>query len=286
LTQIGVLLWAGAVVLRYYTPDIPAPTPVTAQTVPPSAASPTSPAPQDAPATQQLPTPTLEGMIAPTALPAGARPAAQVLCSPIGDVSIAGLKAIISDPYHPPPPGSDARHQGVDFAFFTNGEGNQIYKAEVHAILPGRVASVVFDRPPYGNMVLLETRPQDLPAAAAAALQITPARSLYHLYAHMDNAPAVDPQYQIRCGQFLGRVGETGASGNPHLHLETRWGPPNANFAVLAYDLTASTQIGVTEEEKQNYFYWRTSGTFEHFDPMLLFENAQTVQQAVQDDSP
>jgi murein DD-endopeptidase MepM/ murein hydrolase activator NlpD len=199
------------------------------------------------------------------------------LCSPLKGVRIQELRAILSDGYHPPPPGHDGRHMGVDFAFYTNAAGKQIEGFEANAILPGRAASVIFDRPPFGNAVILETRYEDVGAQEAEWLHITKQQSLYHLYAHLGNAPAVDPNNLVDCGQFLGRVGDSGASGNPHLHLETRYGPPGASFPVLAYDISASPQIGVTEEEKTNYVAWETSGTYQHFDPMDLFSTYITL---------
>lgn len=160
---------------------------------------------------------------------------------------------------------------GLDFAFYTSAAGKEIEGFEVNAILPGRAASVVFDRPPFGNALILETRFEDVGAQEAEWLHITREQSLYHLYAHLGNAPAVDPNNHVDCGQFLGRVGDSGASGNPHLHLETHYGPSGATFPSLAYDISASPEIGVTTEEKTNYLNWAISGTYPHFDPMDIF---------------
>jgi len=195
----------------------------------------------------------------------------ETMCSPIKAVSIRQLMSYISDGYHPPPSGSDGRHMGVDFAFYRGQEGKEINGFEVNAVLPGIVAAVVFDRPPYGNMLIIETRYGDIDAAFADRLGITEQQSLYHLYAHLENAPSVDMGYEVYCEQFLGRVGSSGASVMPHLHFETRYGKPGARFSVLGYDSTASSQIAITDEEKENYALWRTSGMFQHFDPTRLF---------------
>ncbi len=198
---------------------------------------------------------------------------AWVLCSPMKGVAISRLNSIISDGYHPPPKGTDGRHWGVDFAFFSSDTGRPIEGNDIDAILPGVVASVIFDRPPFGNMVMIETRYKDVSPEEAQWLNITESQSLYHLYAHMRSPAAVDPEYLVSCGQFLGKVGETGDSTNPHLHLETRLGPPASSFPVMAYDITASPVIGVTEEEKKNYTLWRMGDTFNAFDPMTIFTN-------------
>lgn len=91
--------------------------------------------------------------------------------------------------------------------------------------------------------------------------------SLYILYAHFSNSPLVDWGDQVACGQTLGEVGATGYNiVNPHLHLETRIGPADANFMDgMAYYDTRTTPV-----ERENYELWRTSGNFRHFDPMLL----------------
>jgi len=192
------------------------------------------------------------------------------VCSPMKGVIIKELFRYISDGYHPPPPGSDERHMGVDFAFYRGQKGEEISGFEVNAILPGVAAAVIFDRPPYGNMIIIETRLEDIDSSLAEKLTITKEQSLYHLYAHLENAPAVDMGVEVYCGQFLGRVGSSGSSSNPHLHLETRYGKPGERFVSLGYDKTASPAIGITEEEKKNYFLWRTSGEFRHFDPMKI----------------
>ncbi len=59
-------------------------------------------------------------------------------------------------------------------------------------------------------------------------------------------------------------------SGNtdiPHLHLETRLGPAGQVFESMRFYDTRATQ-----KEMDTYILWRTSGIFQHFDPLQLLE--------------
>ncbi|MFH1635215.1 MAG: M23 family metallopeptidase [Chloroflexota bacterium] len=190
------------------------------------------------------------------------------LCSPLAEHEISELSEIVSDPYDPPPPGKDDRHQGVDFAYYRRGERASIEGEGVMAILPGRVASSMNNRLPYGNMLIIETSRSDLPPGIIHAVDIDPGQSLYHLYAHLAAPPQVTVGDWVACGQLLGEVGKTGYNiPIPHLHLETRIGPADSVFeSMVFYDTRA------TEDEMYNYRWWRMSGEFRHFDPMILFD--------------
>ena len=190
------------------------------------------------------------------------------LCSPLAEQSLDELSEIITDPYNPPPPGKDDRHHGTDFAYYRRKDRTTIAGEVIQAILPGKVIAVVLDRLPYGNMVVIETAGSELPYELSNKLGITPDESLYHLYAHFEQNPQVTLGQWVNCGQPLGVVGATGYNiVNPHLHLETRLGPAEANFSAgMAYYSTAAS-----EQERSNYELWRTSGAFRHFDPMTLF---------------
>ncbi|MEI7989829.1 MAG: M23 family metallopeptidase [Chloroflexota bacterium] len=214
-------------------------------------------------ATIILPTPTLVGMDTVTPIPLfpWVQSASQ-MCSPLGGITIYELVDIVSAPYTGPPPGSDDRHEGVDFAYYNRGEKQSIEGVSVNSILPGRVVSVIKNRAPYGNMVIVETGYKDVAKDLAGVFSITPQKSLYHLYAHMKNTPAVVMGQTVGCGDIIGEVGSTGTNVS-HLHFETRYGPPGGWFPVMGFfDLDA------TEEEKSNYVYWRTSWTYQHFNPM------------------
>ena len=212
------------------------------------------------------------------------------LCSPLQDLTIADLFTIVTTPFNPPPTGQDSGHQGVDFAYYRHGTHTQMLGLPVYAALTGRVAAAILDRPPYGNLVIVETRLDSLPADLLQRLAVTPAPtlavpdtrltcpprsphpewdagqpSLYLLYAHLENPPLVKVGDTVACGGQLGEVGNTGESGNPHLHLETRLGPSGASFASMAHYIDNATL-----EEMDNYCTWRTSGIFQMFDPLTL----------------
>ena len=212
------------------------------------------------------------------------------LCSPFPATSQADLIASISNPFNPPPPGSDDPHQGLDLAVQLNGIA--LAGDPVHAVLSGKVAMVTGDRFPYGFMLLVETPLEELPPAwltanrlptpaptlpppaALTCPALTPAepwhatrRSLYVLYAHLGEKAVFQPGDPVECGQPIGRVGQSGNALNPHLHLEVRTGPAGARFTSMAhYDNTARL------EEMGNYCTWRVSNLFQLIDPGLLLK--------------
>jgi murein DD-endopeptidase MepM/ murein hydrolase activator NlpD len=187
------------------------------------------------------------------------------ICSPLEVHPLAELREITSDPYRPPPPGSDKRHQGIDFSYYTRGERTTIQGVGLQSVLPGRVAAALVDTFPFGNLLIVETSNQELPDSVKAALEIGPEQSLYLLYAHMDAPPQVKQGDAVWPCQLIGAVGKSGNAVEPHLHLEVRRGPSGATFESMGY-----YQADHTEQEKASYLLWRTSGTFQHLDPMRL----------------
>lgn len=198
---------------------------------------------------------------------------------------------MVVNPFHPPRTGLDDAHQGVDLAYQLNGESIALEGQPVQAVMDGKVASVLSDRFPYGNAILIETPLDELLNDLSAQLQIpTPAptresqplltcptvtamptwekedRSLYLLYAHFQEPLPYVLGGEVLCGQYLGATGSTGNALNPHLHLETRIGPSGANFASLAHYNTSATP-----DEMANYCTWRVSGLFQLINPMDLF---------------
>lgn len=214
------------------------------------------------------------------------------VCSPLEGITLEELKQpdLLKNPFQQPRPGMDDGHHGADFAYWTRGERKTMQGLPVYSVLPGKVASVILNRIPYGNAVIVETPLQDLPLTWLEALQlpspeptvqpaaslICPAdqanyatgsrRSLYLLYAHLDQPSALAAGQSIGCGDTIGAVGTTGKSVNYHLHLESRVGPAGMVFPSMAFYDTAATQA-----EMSAYCTWRVSGLLQMFDPLKLF---------------
>ena len=236
-------------VFRHHSPTPP--TPWVAATHEPSA----TPLPTNIPTRTSTPLPTI--LLTPTA--------EFQICSPVAAIALSDLKKVVSDAYTGPPPGSDQRHEGVDFAYYRWKGGGPIRGAPVQAVLAGKVAMALADTFPYGNVVIIETPRDFLPKELAETLAIPADKSLYLLYAHMEQAPLVSLGDEVAACQPVGAVGSTGNAVAAHLHLETRTGPPGAFFLGMARFVEDATA-----EEKENYRVWRVSRQFLHFDPMLL----------------
>lgn len=187
------------------------------------------------------------------------------ICSPIAGDALEDLPQIISDPYRPPPPGHEERHEGVDFSYYRRHGRTSIRGVAVQSILAGKVAMALSGTFPYGNVVIVETNLEALPAALSQRLGLEDGQSLYLLYAHMEAAPDVSLGDAVTACQQLGKVGKSGNAGVAHLHLETRTGPSGWTFAQMQYYVTSATPA-----EKATYKLWRTGGQFNHFDPMKL----------------
>jgi murein DD-endopeptidase MepM/ murein hydrolase activator NlpD len=196
------------------------------------------------------------------------RPAFQA-CSPLEGHTWKDLSEIVTNPFDPPPPGKDSGHHGVDFAYYRRGDRLSIEGVPVQSVLAGVIAAVIHNRPPYGNMVIVETQAAAVPLSLAEYFGVSQHESLYLLYAHMKTDPLVKADQSVSCGERLGEVGNTppGWSSAPHLHLEVRIGLSGAQFASMAY-----YDNSITPQEKTNYERWRTSGEFRMLDPLRLLE--------------
>lgn len=217
--------------------------------------------------------------------------------SPLLSIPIEELFKIVSNPFLFPGKGQDDGHQGVDFSFYTYKEFSSVENHPIHSIFPGKISSVIIDRPPYGNAVIIET---DLDLISEKYVDLiqnleleddirtnsnltcpdylaisknfsTVEESLYVLYGHLINKPQFSLNDDIAQDQLIGNVGNTGMSGNPHLHLETRIGPAHATFTEMAHYIN-----NATTEEMTNYCLWRVSNYFKLVDPMFLFGNSHT----------
>jgi murein DD-endopeptidase MepM/ murein hydrolase activator NlpD len=213
-----------------------------------------------------------------------------LLCSPLQDIPLEQLPQMVSNPFHPPAPGSDDPHHGVDLAVVLPNSSIAISGHPIQTALAGRVAAVIKDRYPYGNALLVEVplantatswwAPAQLPSPAptlenhsaltcpadpqATALD-TGQRSLYVLYAHMLQPVQLKIGDPVACGQVVGAVGSSGNALNPHLHFETRVGPSGLRFDSMAhYDNSA------TSAEMSMYCLWRISGLFQLVDPLKV----------------
>lgn len=232
-------------------------------TMPPATPTTTRPAAEQAARAQPLlvMTPTLPPSATPDPLDGFQ------ICTPLNDILLEDLPRLISDGYHPPPVYySDERHPAIDIAFYNWKGHRQIAGTPVQSVLPGWVTAAEADTFPMGNVIIIETRAEQLPPELRAALDMADDRSLYILYAHMqaDSLQVSLGQSMSAC-QTIGQVGKTGNTLAPHLHLETRLGPPGASFdGFQGYIEEATIQ------EKRNYRTWTTSGQFLHFDPMRL----------------
>jgi len=187
------------------------------------------------------------------------------ICSPLEIHPLEVLPKIVSDPYRPPPAGRDERHHGVDFSHYLFGGLTTIQGVVVQSVMPGVTAATISDSFPYGNIAIIETPFIDLPDSLTVRLQIKPGESLYILYAHLEQPPMVALGEYIPACHPLGSVGKSGNAGVTHLHFETRIGRSGVRFPVMSYYLADTTP-----EEEENYFLWRTSGEFMHFDPLEL----------------
>ncbi len=215
------------------------------------------------------------------------------ISSPLSGVNLVDLPEMIFNPYSLPMPGSDNPHQGVDFSDVDPETKNARTGLGVGSILRGRVVSMISDRFPYGNALMIATDWQDLPSVWQSVLGTQPlperwqknsalscpegwdeivpgleTQTLYILYAHLLNRPQQTIGEEIRAGEEIGQIGMSGNALAPHLHVEMRYGPASQFFDGMAhYDVTA------TAVEMRNYCRWRISGLFRPLDPMVLLQN-------------
>jgi murein DD-endopeptidase MepM/ murein hydrolase activator NlpD len=226
-----------------------------------------------------------------TPIPPTETPSLQTrICSPLEGESLSELPEIITQLFMMPRAGQDNGHHGVDFAFYRRKELLSIDSLPILSSLDGEVVTIINDKYPYGNAVIIETpldsispilldllnplsiQPTVVPdpkfnwAPGELPFQLSEtSRSLYICYAHLKYPADINIGDKITCGQKIGQVGNTGDSSNPHLHFETRIGPSGARFESMAYYTAQSTQ-----SERYNYIVWRITNMFQLFDPMVL----------------
>jgi murein DD-endopeptidase MepM/ murein hydrolase activator NlpD len=221
-----------------------------------------SPKPSSTETQQPSPTVTLTPTETPVPLSA--------VCTPLKDHALTDLLRYISQPFIPPSgENKEMGHHGVDFAYYhRDGVGGPLEGNPIQSVLDGNMAGLGYNAV-YGNYLIIETPFERLSSDLAAVYSISAGQSLYLLYAHMQELAPFEIREPLDCGQQIGTVGQSGREpdmiAEPHLHFETRVGPSGIFIEPMAfYDTQA------TEAEKKEYIKWRSSGTFEPFDPMLL----------------
>lgn len=245
--------------------------------------------------TSDIPTQTATLTTVPTLTPIPPTPTPvkqSAICSPLEGETLASLQEIITQPFKQPRPGQDDGHHGVDFAHYRRNDLLSIDGVAIQSVLYGEVVTIIKDKYPYGNALIIETSLDSIAPELLALImppEIAPtvipdpkfnwaptdlpfelsesSRSLYIYYAHLKFLPEVEIGQKVTCGQRIGQVGTTGDSTNPHLHFETRIGPSGARFESMAYYITQST-----ETERYNYIMWRISNLFQIFDPMQVLD--------------
>jgi len=210
--------------------------------------------------------------------------------SPLTNYSMDELVKMVSNPYNPPASGSDDPHQGVDFSVIDQSLQIALKGEDIQAVIGGSVVMSMKDRFPYGNAVLIETSYEKLPAEWIQYLEknptptafgnITPLScpsgwdepvetsknlSLFVLYAHMDNEPEFEEGDIVESGDGIGKMGESGNTLAPHLHLEMRYG-----FSESLQGSMGHYNVNSSEDEMKNYCRWRVSGWFRTINPINL----------------
>jgi murein DD-endopeptidase MepM/ murein hydrolase activator NlpD len=191
------------------------------------------------------------------------------ISSPLLGLTYQQLDKIISQPYYVPNVLQDFGHHGVDFGSYDI-DGQNIMNWPVTAVFSGKFAGSSNDRPPLGNLVIIETPYDDLPVDIALALDVRQGESLYAMYAHLDKPVSYTVGDTFIKGQKIGEVGMSQTS-EAHLHLEMRIGKSNTVFQQMAYYTT-----NATDQELESYTIWRMSGDYLPFDPMTLFKDYST----------
>jgi len=193
----------------------------------------------------------------------------QNICSPLAIQPLDKLNEIITQPFIMPlimqdGSYSDGGHHGLDLGFVLRGK-QRFLGTPVLAAIEGKVASIIRNRPPYGNMVMLETEFKNIPPQIIAAHNIPPEDSLYTVYAHLQNPLPLELGQIVKCGHQIAEAGLTGITSGPHLHIETRWGPANSTFSSMG-----AYRGDITPDEMKVYKLWRMSHTFQLLDPFEL----------------
>ncbi|MFT5026463.1 MAG: peptidoglycan hydrolase-like protein with peptidoglycan-binding domain [Ilumatobacter sp.] len=128
------------------------------------------------------------------------------------------------------PRGNGRLHEGVDVIA---GEGNLLY-----AVVDGTISKQYWDRPG---------------ALAGNGLRVAQDDGTYFTYLHMSGfSPGIEVGTEVKAGDVVGFVGNTGSSATPHLHFEIH---PGGGAAVNPYPyLKAIDDCGNTTPQYQSSF--------------------------------
>ena len=146
--------------------------------------------------------------------------------SPIANISLAAfpMQGVcgFQDGWHDPRPGGRL-HLGVDIIA---PEGNLLY-----AVADGTITKIYTDRP--GSL-------------AGNGLRLTMDDGTYFFYAHLLSfAEGIEVGTKVVAGQVIGKNGNTGNSGTPHLHFEIH---PDGGAAINPYPIVKAIDgCSVTE---------------------------------------
>ena len=129
------------------------------------------------------------------------------------------------------------------------------YGTEVLAVADGVVATTAdgaSDNTPLDNPFDKGIRTNDPKAQAGNFVALNIGRNAFALYGHLQaGSIRVEPGTRVRRGQVIGRVGNTGNSGLPHLHFQASDGPflhesNGLPFVFDSFELRGSTTMGWT----------------------------------------
>lgn len=136
-------------------------------------------------------------------------------------------------------------HKGLDIAPFPGSFGEP-----VRAITSGKVIKAVKQSNGVGNYVVLElTLPftwwaEDLQRVTRTIPAGTP---FYVLYGHLQTLSVSKGQF-VQTGQVVGKLGSTGYSSGPHVHLELRIGDYAKRDVVNPEHLFTAAMVGYKDQ--------------------------------------
>ncbi len=120
------------------------------------------------------------------------------------------------------------------------------YRAPLYAIADAVVVSTRNDLPENtpGAEPPIETFTPDTDRGNSVVLKLGDRR--YALYGHLHTGSVrVRPGQRVRAGQMLGRMGNTGASGAPHLHLDISDSPQALAGNGMPYVFDRFRMVGI-----------------------------------------